>query len=289
MNSALIAIVLLTSLVAVMRLGRKVRRHLPDHHLSADSKDAVKLAMGLVATMTALLLGLLVSSAKGTYDTQRSEVIQMAAKVAFLDHVLTAYGTDAAGARTQFRDAITEAVQRIWPDEAGARAELASNATAGDDVYAAIQRLSPRDETQRGLKAQAVTLAVDLGQLRMLLLAQRVPSIPKPLLLAVACWLLIIFFCFSLLAPPNATTALALIAAAVSVAVAVFLIMELDQPLGGLIRISGEPLRNVLSHLANLSDAHGDNRGENSTLFPPLPPVQYLSSAGGGFAVETKT
>ena len=96
MNTTLTAAILLASLVAVVLLGRSVRRHLPDHHLSADSKDAVKLAMGLVATMTALLLGLLVSSAKGTYDTQRIEVIQMAAKVAFLDRVLAAYGPEAA-------------------------------------------------------------------------------------------------------------------------------------------------------------------------------------------------
>lgn len=88
MNSTLTAILLFTALVAVVLLGRSVRRYLPDHHLSADSKDAVKLAMGLVATMTALLLGLLVSSAKGTYDTQRTEVIQMAAKVTSLDRPL---------------------------------------------------------------------------------------------------------------------------------------------------------------------------------------------------------
>ncbi len=102
MTSALSSTILLTSLVAMVLLGRSMRRHLPDDHLSADSKDAVKLAMGLVATMTALLLGLLVSSAKGTYDTQRTEVIQMAAKVAFLDRVLTAYGPEAAGAAPSF-------------------------------------------------------------------------------------------------------------------------------------------------------------------------------------------
>ena len=104
MTSALSCTILLTSLVAMVLLGRSMRRHLPSDHLSADSKDAVKLAMGLVATMTALLLGLLVSSAKGTYDTQRNEVIQMAAKVAFLDRVLTAYGPEAAEARAEFRD-----------------------------------------------------------------------------------------------------------------------------------------------------------------------------------------
>src|SRR5215216_873161 len=116
MTTAIIAVILFVCLVGVTWLGRRVRRHLPDDHLSADSKDAVKLAMGLVATMTALLLGLLVSSAKGTYDTQRTEVIQMAAKIAFLDRVLTAYGPDAAGARVQLRDAVTDAVQRMWPE-----------------------------------------------------------------------------------------------------------------------------------------------------------------------------
>ncbi len=155
MNSALTSGILLASLVAMVLIGRSVRRHLPDDHLSGDSRDAVKLAMGLVATMTALLLGLLVSSAKGTYDTQRTEVIQMAAKVAFLDRVLTAYGPEAAEARAQFRDAVAESVHRMWPDEAGARAQLAPNAQAGDRIYAAIQGLTPRDDTQRDLKSQA--------------------------------------------------------------------------------------------------------------------------------------
>lgn len=250
MNTTLTPVILLSCLVGVVLLGSRVRRHLPDHHLSAESKDTVKLAMGLVATMTALLLGLLVSSAKGTYDTQRSEVIQMAAKVAFLDRVLTAYGPEAGQAQAQFRNAVAETVRRMWPDGAGERAQLLPNAQGGDAVYGAIQALSPRDDLQRGLKAQAASLAVELGQLRMLLLAQMVPSIPKPLLVAVVCWLVVIFLGFSLLAPPNATTTLALISAAVSVAVAVFLIMELDHPLGGMIRISGEPMRNALNHFA---------------------------------------
>ncbi len=250
MSTALTSLILLAALVAAVLLGRTVRPHLPDHHLSGDSKDAVKLAMGLVATMTALLLGLLVSSAKGTYDTQRTEVIQMAAKVAFLDRVLTAYGPEAAEARARFRQAVEEAVRRMWPREARERAQLMPNAQAGDAVYAAIQSLSPRDDTQRGLKAQAASLAVDLAQLRMLLLAQMVPSIPKPLLIAVGCWLMLIFLGFSLLAPPNATTTLALVSAALSVAVAVFLVVELDHPLGGMIRLSSEPMLNALNHFA---------------------------------------
>ena len=173
----------------------------------------------------------------------------MAAKVAFLDRVLTAYGPNAAGARVNLRDAVADAVHRMWPENAGAKAELTPNTSAGEGVYAAIAGLIPRDDMQGSLKAQAETSAADLGQLRLLLLAQTVPSIPKLLLIMVSCWLVVIFLCFSLLAPPNATTTLALTAAAVSVAGALFLIMELDQPFRGLIRISSEPMLNALNHL----------------------------------------
>jgi hypothetical protein len=250
MSPPLSAVLLFVFLVAVVFFSRKVRTRLPEHHLSADSRDAVKLAMGLVATMTALLLGLLVSSAKAAYDAERNEVIQMAAKVAFMDRVLTLYGPEATAARVQFRDAVGEVIRHLWPEERGAAPQLNPGAEAGDTVYILVQQLAPRDDTQRGLKAQAATLAVELGQLRALLAAQATPSLSKPLLLAVVCWLAVIFSGFSLLAPPHATSTVALGAAAFSVAGAVFLILELDQPLGGLIRISSEPMVAALAHLA---------------------------------------
>src|SRR5436190_16324862 len=132
MITALTAAILFVCLVGAALLGRRVRRYLPENHLSADSKDAVKLAMGLVATMTALVLGLLVSSAKGTYDTARSEVIQMAAKIAFLDRVLGLYGPEAAEARAGIHEAVQEAVRQMWPEEAGVPAHLAPDTRAGN-------------------------------------------------------------------------------------------------------------------------------------------------------------
>jgi Protein of unknown function (DUF4239) len=250
MNMFLIAVILFVILVGAALLGRRMRRYLPENHLSADSRDSVKLAMGLVATMTALVLGLLVSSAKDGYDTKRSVVIQMAAKVAFLDRVLALYGPETAEARGDLRAAVTDAVRRIWPTGQGGPARLDPNQQAGDALYIGIQRLSPRDDTQRALKAQVATLMVDLGQLRSLLVAQSIPSISKPMLIILVSWLVVIFFGFSLVAPPNATTTLALVASAFSVACAIFLILELDHPFGGLIHIPSEPLINVLSHLA---------------------------------------
>jgi hypothetical protein len=138
----------------------------------------------------------------------------------------------------------------MWPAERREVAQLAPNEQAGDAFYVTIQRLSPHDDSQRALKAQVGTLMVDLAQLRSLLQAQAIPSISRPLLIALVSWLVVIFFGFSLVAPPNATTTLALVASAFSVACAVFLILELDHPLGGLIRVPSEPMVNVLNHLA---------------------------------------
>lgn len=250
MNITLVTGILFACLVSAALLGRGVRRYLPEDHLSADSKDAVKLAMGLVATMTALVLGLLVSSAKDAYDTKRSEVIQLAANVSFLDRLLALYGPDAAHARGEFRDAVADAVQHIWPADRSRPSQVAPNVQIGDAFYITIQRLSPHDDTQRALKTQVATLMVDLGRLRSLLVAQSIPSISKPMLVILASWLVVIFFGFSLIAPPNFTTMLALIASAFAVACAIFLILELDHPFGGLIRIPSEPVVNALSQLA---------------------------------------
>ncbi len=204
-----VALTLFVILVAVTLMGGRLRRLLPAEQLSTESKDAVKLALGLVATMTAILLGLLISSAKSAFDTARSEVIQMAAKVALLDRVLVLYGPETADARRALRDATDEGVRRTWPAERGGTVRLDPNQQMGDAVYGAI----------------------------------------KPLLIALVLWLVVIFFGFSLLAPANATSTLALIAGAFSVVCAVFIIMELDYPFAGIVRIPSDPMTNALSHL----------------------------------------
>ncbi len=250
MNATLAALIVFGCLVGAVLLGRTLRRLLPEDHLTADSRDTIKLAMGLVATMTALVLGLLVSSAKGAYDTERSEVIQMAAKVTFLGRVLAAYGPEAAGVRAQLRETMEEGIRQMWPGEMRRPARLAPNTQAANAAYGAIQALSPHNDMQAALKAQAASLAVDVAQIRSLLVAQSVPSISKPMLIILVLWLVIIFLGFSVLAPPNATTILALTVSALAVSGAIFLILELDEPFDGLIGISSEPMLNALSQLA---------------------------------------
>ena len=236
-------------LIGAVLVGRIVRRILPESHLSTESKDAVKLAMGLVATMSALVLGLLVSSAKGAYDTQRTEVIQMAAKVAFLDRLLAAYGPQAAEVRAALRYSVEEGMRQMWPGQMRRPTDRSPRIQAGNVVYGAIQHLSPQNDMQSALKSQAATLATDLGQLRSLLAAQSVPSVSLAMLIILVSWLVVIFVGFSIVAPPNATTILALIVSALAVSGAIFLILELDEPFGGLIGISSEPMLNALSQI----------------------------------------
>ena len=249
-NAVSIAAATFAGLLLAVLLGMLFRRHIPEDRLDSDKKDSVKMAMGLIATMSALLLGLLVSSAKGTYDTCRKEVVQMAAKVAYLDRVLVLYGPDAAGARVALRSGVQEVVNNIWPGSRDAEVRFSPEAGTGNSVYEPLQDLAPQGDKQRALKSQALSVAAGLGQSIALLRMQAIPSISLPMLSVVVSWLFIIFFSFTFISPPGRTVTTALIASAFSVSGAVFLILELDNPFRGLIGLSSEPMLDALRHLA---------------------------------------
>ncbi len=230
-------------------LGIVLRKTLPEHHLSTGSQDVVKLAMGLVATMSALVLGLLISSAKGFYDSQTADLTQMSSRIIFLDRVLAHYGPESAEAREKLRGAVSDNLDRIWPQERQRPSEIGAPATGTDTLVDKIQALTPKDDRQRALQSQAVGMAIDLGQTRWLMYEQEAVSVSKPMLLVLVFWLIAIFVSFGLYAPSNATVTVALFVAALSVSGAIFLILEMYTPFDGVIQISSAPLRNALVHL----------------------------------------
>jgi hypothetical protein len=249
MSPVLVSAAVLLALIIAVYIGRLVHRFLSADHLTSDTRDTVKLAMGLVGTMAALLLGLLVSSAKGSYDSDRSQVIQMAAKVSFLDRVFELYGPEAAEARAQFHATVEESILRLWPNETRERAELKPLRAKGDPVYFAIEALVPKNDLQQKIKTAAESTAIDLAQQRALLYAQSETSISLPMLIVVVCWLIVIFISFSLLAPRNMIATFALLASTVAVSGAIFLILELDHPFDGLIRIPNQQMVSALNQL----------------------------------------
>ena len=252
MNSTVVGALVFAVLFGAGILGVRVRAMLPEDHLSPETKDGVKVGMGLVATMAALVLGLLVASTKGAYDTQKSEGTQMAAKIVFLDRVLANYGSESAESRDLLRRSVDSAINRMWPDRKSSHAaqlDPSVSSSSGEAFFNSIQKLSPQNDVQRSLKSQAAQIATDVGQMRWLLFEQTETSISLPMLIVLISWLAIIFMSAGLFAPPNATVIVALMLAALSVAGAIFLILELDMPFDGVIQISQRPMRNALIHL----------------------------------------
>ena len=230
-------------------LGMLLHGILPEHHLSSESKDVIKLGMALTATMSALVLALLVSSAKGSYDAQRNEITQLSANIILLDRVLAHYGLETKEARVLLAQTARGMLDRIWPENRTRNAELKPSGAGGERFYDKIQELSPQNEVQRSLQAQALKMSIDLGQTRWLLFEQGGSSIPMPFLVLLVFWVTIIFLSFGLFAPPNATVIATLFLCALSVSGAIFMILELDRPFGGLIHISSAPMRNALAQL----------------------------------------
>jgi hypothetical protein len=168
-------------------LGMLLQKRLPAHHLSADTKDVVKLGMGLVGTMAALALGLLLASAKSSYDAQSDELRQMSATILLLDRVLAHYGPEAKEARDLLREEVTHALGNIW--SGGGRHLGLPVAPRGKDVFDAIEQLSPESATQRLLQAQILKIGVDLGRLRLMLFEEGARSMPMPFLVMLLFWL----------------------------------------------------------------------------------------------------
>ncbi len=230
-------------------LGVWLRAALPEHHLSPDSKGLIQLGMGLIATMSALVLGLLIASAQGTYSTQRSEFAQLSSNIIVLDRTLAHYGPEATAARAVLRGAVRQVLQRLAPEDGSPPERVDPKTTQAEGLYDHLQGLTPQTEAQRTSKAQALSLALELSRARWLMFEQEAQSIPLPFLVVLVCWLALIFVSFGLYAPPNATVLAVLFVCALSVAGAIFLILELDQPYAGWIRISPAPLRMALSQL----------------------------------------
>lgn len=262
MNATVTSLVVFTCVFGGALLGAWIRTLLPAHHLSAESKEIVRLGTGLVATMTALILGLLVASAKSAYDTDKSEVVQLAAKIVsssasstratsdcvFLDRILANYGPESHDARDALRRSVNTSIERMWPQEKTQRAQLEPT-TAAEELHRSILQLAPNGESQQSLKAQALSVAADLSQMRWLLFEQTGTSISMPFLVVVVLWLAFIFMSFGLFAPFNTTVIATLLVCALSVTCALLLIVELDQPFDGIIHISSAPMHNALEHL----------------------------------------
>jgi hypothetical protein len=247
MNSIVVGSIVFACVFVCALFGMFLRVALPENHLSADSKDVVKLGMGLVATLSALVLGLLIASAKSSYDAQNSALTEMSSKVVLLDRVLAHYGPETKEVRNLLRGTIADFLDHTWPKDHASSSHAPSG--SGEILIDKIQDLSPQDDRHRALQAQAVSIVMSLGQTRWLQFAQSTTSISKPLLVMVVFWLATLFLGFGLFAPRNGTVVSSLFLTALSVSGAIVMILEMYTPYGELTQISSAPLRAALTQL----------------------------------------
>ncbi|QJW98574.1 bestrophin-like domain [Frigoriglobus tundricola] len=251
MNSVTIAGTVFACTFGGALFGMRLRRALPEAHLNGDSRDVVKMGTGLLATLAALVLGLLVASAKSSYDAQRAGFQQLSANLIVLDRALKLYGPETKDIRDQLRRTVALVLDYRWPADGSRSSGLAAPEITdrAGALYAAILNLAPRTDAQKAVQSQALQMSADLGRTRWLLNEQEESSIPAPFLVVLVFWLTVLFVTFGLFSPPNATVGAALFICALSLAGALFLMVELDRPFSGLIQISSKPLRDALGQL----------------------------------------
>ena len=254
MNSLWIAAIVVACLLAGALLGTMLRAKLPEHHLSQDSMDVIKLATGLMATLAALVLGLLISSANTAHNTVASAVDQTIASAALLDRYLAAYGQDTQEARELLRHAMVRRAQVRWPGEDFGPPEppIPTNRNELVELEQRVLHLVPRDDSQKWFQGQALQLANELAQARSLLITQLQGSdLPVPILIVLIVWTTAIFISFGMFVRMNATVIIALSISALAVAAAILLILELNSPFTGLIHVSSAPAHALLAVLGN--------------------------------------
>jgi hypothetical protein len=250
-NSLAIASIVLGGSFAAALVGMILHIKLPDRHLDPDSRDVVKLVMGLIATMSALVLSLLIASASSSYEQQSSELKALSANIILLDQTLGTYGPGAQVLRDRLRDVVRQTHDRIWSPD-GVRPEDLNSAETRNAVKANVEqlyKLSPTTDIERTLLSRALQQSDGIAQARLQMFEQLGSSIPWPFLTVLVFWICMLFLGFGLFSSPNPTITVALLVGAASVACAIFLILELNDPYRGLMRISDQPLRNAIAQI----------------------------------------
>jgi hypothetical protein len=234
-------------------VGMGIAARLPERLICAETKDVIRAASGMLSLLSALVLGLLISSTKSAFDIKNREVQEFAANLSLLDREMRDYGPETATARPQLRDATATKLQLMWPAPDTTPPVLFDSRLAGkfEAIEDELLGLVPKDAIQKWHQSRALQICTDLDRQRWLLGAQGGSSIQTPFYHVLLFWLIVLFLAYGLYARRNLTTLLALSVCAASIAVAIGLIFEMDTPFGGLIVVPQEPMIHALALMAS--------------------------------------
>jgi hypothetical protein len=227
--------------------GAIVRRSVPQHHLTEETKTLVSVSTAVVATISALVLGLLLSNANSSFNTVQGQVTSLSAEILRLDQLLRRYGSGTSLAREKLREYAERKRDDLFPNNS-AKIDLGNQSTYEllqefEELVLAIKPANARDQWWL---AQAMTLASKIGDTRFLLAQQTGRGTPKAVLLLLIFWLTLLFASFTLFAPSNMISTTTMTLCALAIAGAIGMILELERGFGGLVQVSPQPLNHAV-------------------------------------------
>ncbi|MGO8801356.1 MAG: hypothetical protein ACLQE9_16240 [Roseiarcus sp.] len=263
MSEFTVATLLFLLLLLSSAIGVLVQRRLPERHRSRETIEAIRLVISILVTFTALVLGLLVSSVKSSFDDFSNHMRGYGVDMIELDQRLRQYGEAAEPARALLRTYVAAAIADTWPDEPKPTGDYPThlkrvnpNSIEGEETGVLMQRLDdmirnlePADKIHRQLAALLAARMSHALEARWRLIETAYPTVSWPLLSLMTSWLVMIFTVFGLGSPRNAVIYATVVLCALSISSAVYMILELDTPLSGWIVVSSQPLRDALQHL----------------------------------------
>ncbi len=231
-------------------IGLYVARALPSHHLTKESGAVVKLSAAVVASLTSLVLALMLSAANGAYSVNAGIVTKLGSDIIQLDHMLRAYGPEADAARVHLRDYAGRKSEELFPAAPPPSRDSRGTADLLDRLLDSILSLTLPDRRHTALAAQALSITNQIYAERWLLWENPGTTVPAPFLFVLVFWLFLVFVSFGVFAPPNLTVVASLFLSALAVTGAIFLILQLGDPMHhSWLQISGEPLQRALSEI----------------------------------------
>jgi hypothetical protein len=249
-------------LCAAACAGFFVNARLPERHRSRDSIELIQLLMGLLVTFTAIVLGLLTTSVKSGFEAAYDARGTYAGELAQLDRCLRTYGPETQAARQQLHSYAAAIIASTWPSEPPPKGvsypDTAHMPQTGEDsvlaelindVGVAVRSLQPSDTFHRNEASACAEQYNDMIKSRWIVIEGVHRSISAPFYWVLVFWLVILFACFGLRAPPTRLSLIVIALCALSVSSAIFVILDMDLPYGGLFGISSESMRNALADM----------------------------------------
>jgi len=248
MSAVAIALLAFALLLGSATGAMALRKLLPSHHFADDSKDALKAGLAVIGTIGGLVLGLLVAAATGSYNTQRGYVVQMAAEIDLLDRALAHYGSEARPVRDELRVTAQRILLQMWPSS-GRSLSAVPGGARNEELFDRLEDLSPKSPAQTSVKQIAINLVLDIARTRYLIAAQLDTTVSSPLLVMLVFWFCVTFAGIGVFAPRNVTTVSGIALCALAIAGAIFVVLEMYAPFGGVMRIPSAALEDAIGRL----------------------------------------